>query len=89
MKSAYELAMEKFGTPKEYTDEQKKQLAEIDQKYEAKVAEARLGAEQKLKDAGFDTDKQNEIHEELRRDLSRIEDKKEAEKNDVRGESES
>ena len=87
MKSAYELAMEKFGTPKEYSGEQKKQLAEIDQRYEAKEAETRLGADQKLNNAGHDATRQDEIHQQLKHDLLRIEEKREAEKNKVRGAS--
>jgi hypothetical protein len=45
MKSAYELAMERLekispSTP--LTDEQKKQLAEVDSKYRARIAEKEL-----------------------------------------------
>ena len=43
MKSAYELAMERLdesgGDKVELTDEQRTQLAEIDQKYKGKIAE--------------------------------------------------
>ena len=45
MKSAYELAMERLQktTPSlSLTDEQKKELAEIDSKYRAKIAEKEL-----------------------------------------------
>jgi predicted nuclease with TOPRIM domain len=45
MKSAYELAMERLqkGSPSvSLTDEQKKELAEIDSKYRAKIAEKEL-----------------------------------------------
>lgn len=44
MKSAFELAMERLGgSPlREYTAEQKEQLAEIDRKYDAQVAQVRL-----------------------------------------------
>jgi len=45
MKSAYELAMERLGksapSPK-LTGEQKKQLAELDSKYAAKIAEREI-----------------------------------------------
>lgn len=45
MKSAYELAMErlqKASPSSSFTDEQKKELAEIDSKYQAKIAEKEL-----------------------------------------------
>ena len=44
MKSAYELAMERLGgSPlQNYTAEQKEQLAEIDRKYDARVAQFRV-----------------------------------------------
>lgn len=45
MKSAYELAMERLqkGAPSvSLTDEQKKELAEIDSKFKAKIAEKEL-----------------------------------------------
>ncbi len=51
MKSAFELAMEKFGGDEPQgsplTDEQKRQLAEVDRKYEAKIAHAKLTAREK------------------------------------------
>jgi hypothetical protein len=55
MKSAYELAMERLnkerGPERKLTDEQKAALAEIDRKYEAKIAEARLGGTGRLSGA--------------------------------------
>ena len=45
MKTAYELAMERLGKsspPVKLSDEQKKQLSEIDAKYAAKIAEREL-----------------------------------------------
>ena len=45
MKSAYELAMERLGGSRSYTNGQKQQMAEIDRKFEARLAEARLRAE--------------------------------------------
>jgi ectoine hydroxylase-related dioxygenase (phytanoyl-CoA dioxygenase family) len=44
MKSAYELAMERLGAAPvaKLTDEQKKQLAEIDARYKAKIAEREI-----------------------------------------------
>ncbi len=45
MKSSYELAMERLNKnspTRKLTDDQKKQLAEIDSKYAAKVAEREI-----------------------------------------------
>jgi septin family protein len=45
MKTAYELAMERLGQtapPRKLTPEQKKELAELDAKYAAKLAEREL-----------------------------------------------
>ena len=44
MKSAYELAMERMGGGDDnpLTDEQKEQIAEIDTKYKAKIAERKI-----------------------------------------------
>jgi hypothetical protein len=45
MKSAYELAMERLnkqGPQKKITDEQKKELAELDSRYAAKIAEREI-----------------------------------------------
>ena len=49
MKSAYELAMERFGgEEKSLTDEQKAAIAEVDAKMKAKIAEIEIMAEQQL-----------------------------------------
>lgn len=50
MKSALELAMERFGGPSEQTltDEQKERLAEIDRVFDAKIAEAKIRTNPKL-----------------------------------------
>ena len=53
MKSSYELAMERCGgeEDKPLSDEQKKKIAEIDSKYQAKIAEQRIFLEKNLSDA--------------------------------------
>jgi len=57
MKSAYELAMERLdkesGPSKKLTDGQKVEIAEIEKKYEAKIAEIRLSYEDRF--AGAET----------------------------------
>ena len=43
MKSAFELAMERFGGPaKSYSDSQKQQLADVDKDIDAKIAQLKL-----------------------------------------------
>ena len=54
MKSAYELAMErlqKASPSSSLTDEQKKELAEIDSKYQAKIAEKELFLKDQIRKA--------------------------------------
>jgi hypothetical protein len=54
MKSAYELAMERLNKTSptvKLSDQQKKELAEIDSKYAAKIAERELLVQDELKKA--------------------------------------
>jgi hypothetical protein len=54
MKSAYELAMERLqkASPSlSVTDEQKKELAELDSKYRAKIAEKELFLKEQIRKA--------------------------------------
>lgn len=56
MKSAFELAMErleKTAPSVQLTDEQKAQLAEIDSKYRARIAEKELFLKGKIAEAGL------------------------------------
>ncbi|MCF7848718.1 MAG: hypothetical protein K9M45_07710 [Kiritimatiellales bacterium] len=49
MKSAYELAMERFGgEEKPLTGEQKAAIAEVDSRMKAKIAETEIMADQQL-----------------------------------------
>jgi hypothetical protein len=85
MKSAYELAMDRFGgdsTPP-LSDAQKEQLAEIDKKYSAKEAEARLAADTRM--AAADTlEKQEQVRQELVIELASVSERCERDKNRVR-----
>ena len=71
MKSSYELAMERFGEEddsKALTDEQKAEIAEIEVKYKAKIAERKIFLEKSLADA---LASQNESGaEEIRRQIA-------------------
>jgi len=88
MKSAFELAMERLGGSKSYTNEQKQKLAEIDRDFDAKKAEVRIRSEDQLKKLGEDPEgkKEEEIRKNMARDLAKIEEKREREKEKVRNE---
>ena len=88
MKSAFELAMERLGGSKTYSGEQKQKLAEIDRNFDAKKAEVRIRAEDQLKKLGEDPEgaKEKEVRETMARDIARIEEKREREKEKVRNE---
>ncbi len=85
MKSAYELAMERLaedsGPSKTLTDEQREQIAEIDRKFDAQVAEEKLGAESRAAAAPFEEAMQ--IRESLAPALSSFEEKREREKQKI------
>lgn len=52
MKTAYELAMERLekdtGATRKLSDEQRTRIADIEKKYDAKIAEVRLRSDSKL-----------------------------------------
>ena len=86
MKSAYELAMErlqKASPSSSFTDEQKKELADIDSKYQAKIAEKELFLKDQIRKAqtegkANDIDSiQKQLVSEIRRLQEECESKKE------------
>ena len=86
MKSAYELAMERLAKDQPVitlTDEQKRQLAEVDSKFKARIAEKELflkGEITKAQSAGkFDEIEslKRQLHSEIRRLQEDCEAKKE------------
>jgi hypothetical protein len=84
MKSAYELAMErltKASPTTKVTDEQKKQLAELDSKYAAKVAEREIALNAAINQAGGDRSQADALREQLvmerKKILAELEEKKE------------
>jgi hypothetical protein len=88
MKSAYELAMsrlEKTSPAAHLTDDQKARLAAVDREIDAKIAEKKIFLEDQLAKAQFH--EQEEIRRQLASELSRLEDKREREKNTIREES--
>jgi hypothetical protein len=71
MKSAYELAMERLNKSAptvKLTDKQKKEIAELDSKYQAKVAEREIGLKSEIAKAAVQGD--YEAMEKLEQQLS-------------------
>lgn len=90
MKSAYELAMERLaakdGDRKAITDEQKAQLAEVDEKYKAKIAEREVFLGPKIAEAeatGNISDAQD-LRKQLANEKARLEEEREAKKDSIR-----
>ena len=88
MKSAYELAMERSddGDGKPLTEKQKEQIAEIDSKYKAKIAERKIFIEKSVQDAlaQGQMDQVEEARQILAREIIDLEAKTEAEKDKIR-----
>jgi hypothetical protein len=89
MKSAYELAMERMGDDgknKPLTDEQKEQIAEIDTKYKAKIAERKIFLEKSLSDAieQHNHEEAEIIRRQLADEIVSLEGKSEADKEKIR-----
>jgi hypothetical protein len=84
MKTAYELAMErlnKSGPSVKLSDAQKKELAELDSKYAAKIAEREIALNAEIAKAMNDVEKGEALREQLVIDRKKLqaelEDKKE------------
>lgn len=85
MKSAFELAMERLGgNIRQYSDEQKEQLAEVDRLYESKIAQAKFAAADRLKKAGNDSTQQEQIQNDLAVELRSLEEQRERKKEELR-----
>jgi hypothetical protein len=84
MKSSYELAMERLNKNSpatKLTEAQKKQLAELDSKYTAKIAEREIALNGEIAKAADDFQKEESLREQLITDrkklLAELEEKKE------------
>ncbi|MDD4540306.1 MAG: hypothetical protein PHT80_14940 [Lentisphaeria bacterium] len=85
MKSAFELAMERLGgSIKQYSNEQKEQLAEIDKLYDAKIAQAKFAAADRLKKADNDPAQQKQIQDDLAVELRSLEERRDYKKDELR-----
>ncbi len=90
MKSAYELAMERLqkASPSlSLTEEQKRELAEIDSKYRAKIAEKELFLRDQIRKAQTEgkVDDIDSLEKQLASDVRRLHDECEAAKEKLRG----
>ena len=93
MKSAYELAMERLNKEDpdgvvSMTDEQKAALAEIDKKYQAKIAEREIFLNKQLVEARIAGEMEAimQLEAQLRNERMRLEDERETAKNKIRKE---
>lgn len=85
MKSAFDLAMERFGGPiKELSSAQKSALQKIDNKFKAKLAEAELAKDERIIKANGDFQKIEQIREDYVVELASLNSKKEQEKENIR-----
>ena len=89
MKSAYELAMErlqKTSPSLSLTEEQKKQLAEIDSKYRAKIAEKELFLKDQIRKAQTEgkVDDIDSLEKQLASDVRRLQEECDAAKEKLR-----
>ena len=87
MKSAFDLAMERFGGPiKELSDEQKAEIAEIDSRQKAKLAEAEIDKEKRLKEALGDSVQTEQVLKDYAVEVASVNSRFEREKEKVREE---
>jgi len=89
MKSAYELAMERLqkASPSlSLTEEQKKELAEIDSKYRAKIAEKELFLRDQIRKAQTEgkIDEIDSLEKQLASEIRRLQEECEAKKEKLR-----
>ena len=85
MKTAFELAMERLGgKAKSYTEEQKKQLADVDSLFESKIVQARFDAEARTAKANGDREKLAQIQDDLAVEVKSLEERRERKKEDLR-----
>jgi hypothetical protein len=89
MKSAYELAMErleKAAPSMSLTDDQKKQIAEIDSVYRAKTAEREVFLKDQIRNAQIagNSDETQSLEKQLAAELRRLQEECEAKKQKLR-----
>lgn len=84
MKSAYEKAMERLNKEsprRSLSDEDRAEMAEIDTKADARIAETRLAYDAKM--AGANPMEAGAMGQELQQEIARIEEQRETDKDAV------
>ena len=87
MKSSYELAMERLNKNSpttRLTGAQKKQLAELDSKYTAKIAEREIALNGEIAKAADDFQKEESLREQLVTERKKLQAELEEKKEQVR-----
>jgi hypothetical protein len=87
MKTAYELAMERLNknAPSvKLSDLQKKELAELDSKYAAKIAEREIALNAEIAKAANDVEKEESLREQLIADRKKLQNELEDKKEQIR-----
>jgi hypothetical protein len=88
MKSAYEIAMErlsKSAPATKLTSDQKKQLAELDSRYAAKIAEREIALKGELAKVVDDAEAEAGLREQLATERKKLQAELEGKKEQVRG----
>ncbi|HZF00275.1 MAG TPA: hypothetical protein VE344_00070 [Methylomirabilota bacterium] len=87
MKSSYELAMERLNKTApgvKISDAQKKELAELDSKYAAKIAEREIALETEIARAADDFEKEQSLREQLIHERRKLQAEMEEKKEQIR-----
>ena len=85
MKSAFDLAMERLGGPaKKLTGQQKGEIAEIDSKLKAKLAEAEISKDKRLSEVIGDSVQSEQVLNDYAVEVASANSKFEREKDKVR-----
>lgn len=87
MKTAYELAMERLNknAPSvKLSDAQKKELAELDAKYAAKIAEREIALNAEIVKSAGDVEKEESLREQLITERKKLQAELEEKKEQVR-----
>ncbi len=85
MKSAYAMErLQKQAPQQTLSDEQRRELAEIDNRYEAKMAEKKVFLGSQIEQARGNPAELEQLQTQLRRELERLQDEREEKKERVR-----
>ena len=88
MKSAYEIAMERFNQTApvtRLTAKQKKELAGLDSRYAAKIAEREIALNGEIARAADDVEKEESLRDQLVHERKKLQAELEEKKEQVRG----